>query len=379
MKKNFLFLVVFYLFAGLNAERLFDELYYSSLATPIDENILFSPGFSHPKNFESQAPTIWAGLGPFFQVKQQLKTGLMFNQASVFLGPENPNPMSNFILGAHLPINFGKLPKEKETLDLKNKFASFLTLTGRGFFGKNSGMLSDVELFFQFGTKIPGTKSLTSKTIFNLYQIQNNDFIEKEAFLEASNALLLGLNWHLIPNRLRVGAFFGLSPIINNLGYLKQIGSLVKSTFFGGLDRIWPKKINSGEKEEPSPFSKISTIDNKKPKQKESQELVDKEKSPTAISLSTIGMLAEISFWNEQFFLGGIFKKTRIPGAYLSQNKLSPNFKEASIFARTNSLWAFRNNYVSIPEIKLSCSVAFNQNSFKIEKTLIGLSAKITF
>lgn len=379
MKKKFLFITFFYFFSGLKAEKLFDELYYCSLATPIDENILLSSGFPHQKIAEPHPQTLWTGLGPLIQVNQELKTGLMFNKASLLLGPENPDPVSNFILGAHLPINFGRLTNEKDTIALNNKFSSFLTLTGRGFFGKNSGLLSNVEFFFQFGTKIPGTSSLANRTNFNLYQIKDAQLIEEEAFLEASNALFLGFNWHLIPNRLRIGTFFGLSPIVSNLGYLKQVGSFVKSTFLGGLDRFWPKKTEPEVKIEPSNIAKISSIDTKTSKNKKSASPSDKEKSITAISLSTVGMLAEASFWDEQLFVGGIFKKTRIPGVYLSESKIPPHFKEVSLFARTNSLLAFKNNYVSIPEIKLFCSMAFKQNSFKVEKTFVGLSAKITF
>ncbi len=371
MNKKILSIIAFFAVKSLFSSNQFnDELIYSSMAIPLEESIPFCQGFTHQNGIESITPVSWSGLGPKFEIKKDLNSSLAFSRTSILVGPENPDPMSNFIVGAHLPIILGQNNDDH----LNEKFSSFLTLTGRGFFGKNSGILSNLELVFQLGTKIPGTKSLTNKTNFSLLSAENNTFKETQTFFEARNALLVSLNFHLIPNRLRIGAFFGLSPFISNFEYLNQLGSLTKSTLLSGLDKFWSKKTDTPEKTGLLPVDKK---DNKADKLKATEQA--KEKSPTAISLATIGMLAEMSFWDERLFFGGIVKKTKIPGAYLTPNRLSPHFKEISLFTRTNSLSALENNYVSFPELKLSCGLIFNQSSFKVEKSMIGFSAKITF
>lgn len=359
---NTRFLSIFLMLpVSLFAQVGLDQVFYSSLSAPADREVFFARGLPNEPKEADLAKVSWSGLGAGVKVDKPLEEGITLASANFAMGPLNPDSRSSFILSGSLPVVVGTVGEKRGFIN--DLFGPSLAITGRGFFGQNSGMLENLELVFQLSTKLPGSASWSHPTEMDIDWREDSLF---KGLLETNTAFLVGANFHAIPKVLRVSVFSEIMPAVRGFNQLQPLTTFLKSRTIYGLDRIFPPKVEAkNETQEPSKEVSKEAVES------------EKQRKDLMLGLLSMGVMTEASLKDEQFFVGVRFKSTKLTGFNDSQAKGRPGAKELTFFTRTNILDGLQS--LSIADLGLSYTLVFDSSNWTAKKSVVGLCAKVKF
>lgn len=360
MKRSFLLALIFSPLS-LFGQADVDQIFYSSFFAPADRETFFSQGFPNGSNEVDMAMVPWSGLNAGLRFDKPIQDSFSLARGNFTMGPLNPDPRSSFILNAQAPAVFGKMSDEKKLL--LDQFGPSVSVTGRGFFGTNTGWLENVELVFQLSSKIPGTKAWSSSPIIDLGAEDKSI----KGLIDTRTAFSVGANFNVVPKIIRVGVFAEVMPTARGFNQLQPVTAFLKSRALGSLDRILPaREEKPSEKPEPE-----ST--------KTAQEVIfqDKDNKHLQLGLLSLGVMGEAALKDEQFFIGARFKSTKVTGFNDGEMKKKPGAKEVTFFTRANMLESFES--FSIADLGLSYSLVLDSSNWGIKKSVAGVCAKVKF
>jgi hypothetical protein len=234
------------------------------------------------------------------------------------------------------------------------------------------GLLKYCEIVLQLASKAVGSNAWSEANKLNIPELKDSSEYNDQVNVFSRTALLLGVNYSLVPKILRIGGFIELlSPSVGVDKIKPMLGQILNYSTLG-LSSVIKNVLNKINSTTPTPAVAVPAP----------EDLVTPppptEKITLSAGLISVGALAEFALMKDKAFIGARLKRTAL-NFDKNLNKKAGNLgtREVSIFIRSGHIEPV--SWLDLPEIGLNYSMFFNTSSWQKQDTTIGVFAKYRF